>query len=167
MAPGTYHIDLSVEKYRRKGGEKNDPKAKWRERPPENAVLSSWSWCKQGWPRLRHPNDRWPTTRACAPSRELRKKFISLRLTIYPLNFLYLQKANNFNTMTALVNKDKNAWLKTHLPGSTAPSSPRHSATRTLASESFLWQLDINYGKQQIFKDSETRTTTNTRFPPY
>ena len=137
-----------------RGGQKNDPKAKWRERPPENAVLSSWSWCKQGWPRLRHPNDRWPTTRACAPSCELRKKFISLRLTIYPLNFLYLQKANNFNTMTAVVNKDKNEWLKTHLPGSTAPSSPRHSATRTLASESFLWQLDINYGKQQIFKEN-------------
>ena len=68
------------------------------------------------------------------------------------MNFLYLQKANNFDTMTAVVNKDKNAWLKTHLPGSTAPSSPRHSATRTLASESFLWQLDINYGKKQIFK---------------
>ena len=26
----------------------------------ENTVLSTWRWCKQGWPRLSQTTDRWP-----------------------------------------------------------------------------------------------------------
>ena len=29
----------------------------------ENTVLSTWRWCKQGWPRLSETTDRWPRPR--------------------------------------------------------------------------------------------------------
>ena len=30
----------------------------------ENTVLSTWRWCKQGWPRLSQTTDRWPRPRS-------------------------------------------------------------------------------------------------------
>ena len=30
----------------------------------ENTVLSTWRWCKQGWPRLSQTTDRWPRSRS-------------------------------------------------------------------------------------------------------
>ena len=30
----------------------------------KNTVLSTWRWCKQGWPRLSQTTDRWPRSRS-------------------------------------------------------------------------------------------------------
>ena len=54
----------------------------------ENTVLSTWSWCKQGWPRLSQMTDHWPR-----PS--------SLLLTVlnkYLFNFIKIQ-ARDISTL--------------------------------------------------------------------
>ena len=63
MEPGTRHTDLTVEELRgggSDGGKRLMQRLNEENDRHENTVLSTWRWCKQGWPRLSQTTDRWP-----------------------------------------------------------------------------------------------------------
>ena len=62
MEPGTRHTDLTVEELRggRDGGKRMIQRLNEENGRHENTVLSTWRWCKQGWPRLSQTTDCWP-----------------------------------------------------------------------------------------------------------
>ena len=66
---GTKHLSRWLNSGRIRGGERdggermiqrlNEEKGRY-----GNTVLSTWRWCKQGWPRLSQTTDRWPRSRS-------------------------------------------------------------------------------------------------------
>ena len=49
---------------RRHGGKRMIKRLNEENGSHENTVLSTWRWCKQGWPRLNQTTDRWPRSRS-------------------------------------------------------------------------------------------------------
>ena len=64
MEPGTRHTDLTVKELRGDGGKRMIQKLNEENGRHKNTVLSTWRWCKQGWPRLSQTTDRWPRSRS-------------------------------------------------------------------------------------------------------
>ena len=67
-ANGTRHLSHWFNSGRikggRDGGKRMIPRLNEENGRQENTVLSTWKWCKQGWPCLSQTTDRWPRPRS-------------------------------------------------------------------------------------------------------
>ena len=59
----------------------------------ENTVLSTWRWCKQGWPRLSQTTDRWPRPRSLLLT--LLNKYLFNRIKIFTTDWLWIEVFQN------------------------------------------------------------------------